>query len=248
MKLTCPYCQSAQIVQGEQRHSWLTKLILSNNIEGNIGFHCDAITCANPECAKTIIAAKLTTVVRNALGHWATDRTIEAWALRPQGMSKPVPDCIPLPIAEDYTEACRIRDLSPKASATLIRRCLQGMIRDFCEITKPTLDQEIRALRQMVDNGTAPKGVSEESVDAIDQIRGVGNIGAHMEKDINLIIPVEANEAQLLIELTEMLFSEWYIAREKRTQRLAELKKMAGEKQDLRKAPPVAQLRAPGEG
>jgi len=100
----------------------------------------------------------------------------------------------------------------------------------------------------MVDNGTAPKGVSEESVDAIDQIRGVGNIGAHMEKDINLIIPVEANEAQLLIELTEMLFSEWYIAREKRTQRLAELKKMAGEKQDLRKAPPVAQLRAPGEG
>lgn len=246
MKFTCPFCQSAQIVQGQQWHQWLTYLDITGNCEGKIGFQGEAIACANPDCAKTILSGRLGTVSFNFNG-CQFEKEIEGWALRPQGFARPLPDFIPQAIAEDYTEACRIRDLSPKASATLIRRCLQGMIRDFCGISKATLAQEIQSLRQKLEAGEAPKGVSEESVEAIDQIRGIGNIGAHMEKDISLIIPVDASEAQLLIELTEMLFDEWYLAREKRTERLAELKKMAAEKQYLRKATPVAQLAAPGE-
>ena len=36
---------------------------------------------------------------------------------------------IPIPqLMDDYEEACAIVNLSPKASATLSRRCLQGMI------------------------------------------------------------------------------------------------------------------------
>ena len=42
-----------------------------------------------------------------------------------------LPDYIPEAIRKDYMEACAIIDSSPKASATLSRRCLQGMIRDF---------------------------------------------------------------------------------------------------------------------
>ena len=102
---------------------------------------------------------------------------------------------------DDYYEACAIRDLSPKASATLTRRCLQGMIRDFCGIAKATLAKEIDALREALDNHTAPKGVTHESVEAIDAVRKVGNIGAHMEKDIALIVDVDPGEAQMLIEL-----------------------------------------------
>ena len=54
----------------------------------------------------------------------------------PESDAKPQPEFIPEAIRQDYREACRIRDLSPKASATLARRCLQGMIRDFCAITR----------------------------------------------------------------------------------------------------------------
>jgi hypothetical protein len=61
-----------------------------------------------------------------------------------------------------------IRDLCPKASATLARRCIQGMIRDFCKINRRTLDLEIQALRIDVDAGNAPRGVTPESVDGID--------------------------------------------------------------------------------
>ncbi len=112
------------------------------------------------------------------------------------------------------------------------------MIRDFCKINdKKTLNDEIKALKALVDAGRAPSGVTEESLEAIDQIRGVGNIGAHMEKDIDLIVDVDPNEAQVLIELVEMLFDEWYVARHRRQERLGRIKEIAETKQEARKVP-----------
>jgi hypothetical protein len=162
-------------------------------------------------------------------GHRA-GQLLKSWRLYPESYAKPQPEYIPLPLREDYEEACGIRDLSPKASATLSRRCLQGMIRDFCKIAKGTLDKEIQELKKQVEAGTAPSGVTIESIDAIDQVRSIGNIGAHMEKDIDLIVDIEPGEAQILIDLVEILFDEWYVARETRKNRLASLKHLADEK------------------
>lgn len=55
----------------------------------------------------------------------------KAWRLVPPSFAQVWPEYVPAPIRSDYEEACAIRDPSPKASATLARRCLQGMIRDF---------------------------------------------------------------------------------------------------------------------
>jgi len=104
------------------------------------------------------------------------------------------------------------------------------MIRDFCKIAKGTLDAEIKELRAQVDQGHAPAGVTPESVEAIDQVRSIGNIGAHMEKDIDLIVDVEPGEAQALIELIEMLFGEWYVTRHQREQKLAHIAAIAADK------------------
>lgn len=112
----------------------------------------------------------------------------------------------------------------------MARRCLQGMIRDFCGISKKTLFAEITALRDAVDKGEAPPGVTVESVEAIDHVRSIGNIGAHMESDINLIVGVDAGEVAALTELIEMLFAEWYVSRNVRGQRLARLKAIAESK------------------
>lgn len=51
-----------------------------------------------------------------------------------------------------------------------------------------------------------------------------------MESDIDMIVEVEPGEAQALIELIEMLFEEWYVARETRSQRLAKVKAIAAQK------------------
>lgn len=47
----------------------------------------------------------------------------------------------------------------------------------------------------------------------IDGVRRIGNIGAHMEKDINLIVDIEPYEAKKLIDLIELLLEQCYINR-----------------------------------
>lgn len=125
-------------------------------------------------------------------------------------------------IVEDYNEAYRIRNLSPKSSATLSRRCLQSMVRNFWGANdKKTLKEEIEAIQGKVDKATW---------EAIDSVRSVGNIDAHMEKDVDLIVSVEPEEAQLLLELIETLFAEWYVAKHDREQRMRALKRLGEEK------------------
>ncbi|WP_456683457.1 DUF4145 domain-containing protein [Bradyrhizobium sp. S3.14.4] len=189
-----------------------------------------AHACANPECKEVTLLVHF----GRGDGSWENFKlndVLGSYNLRPESAAKPQPEFIPAPIREDYHEACRIRDLSPKASATLARRCLQGMIRDFCGIAKSKLIDEIKVLREQLDTNKAAKGVTHESVDAIDAVRKVGNVGAHMEKDVSLIVEIDSGEAQILIELIEMLFEEWYVERAKRTQRLAELKALSSQKE-----------------
>jgi hypothetical protein len=104
------------------------------------------------------------------------------------------------------------------------------MIRDFCKISKSRLVDEINTLRELVKEGKAPRGVEIDSVEAIDQVRKIGNIGAHMEADISVIVDVDPDEAQTLIELVEALFDEWYVAAHDRQARLNHIKAIAAEK------------------
>ena len=132
----------------------------------------------------------------------------------PESAAKAFPDYVPAPFREDYTQAYLNRDISPKASATLARRCLQGMIRDFYGVKKNRLIDEIEAIQDRVDPLTWR---------VIDAVRSVGNIGAHMEKDINVIVDVEPGEAALLLGLVEQLIQDWHITQHKREKHLEEI-------------------------
>lgn len=228
----CPFCNRPQTLTDGQYSFRSTQIRLKEHKFGNIGTRHIAYACANAECAEVTLEL--------AFGHgdgdWGdfkfTD-AIESYSLRPASSERPQPGFIPEALRADYSEACRIRDLSPKASATLSRRCLQGMIRDFCGIAKSRLIDEIKELRKQLDDHTAAKGVTHESVDAIDAVRSVGNIGAHMEKDVNLIIDIEPGEAQMLIELIEMLFDEWYVERQRRDQKLKDILALSKDKAQM---------------
>lgn len=157
----------------------------------------------------------------------------------PEGASKPLPEYIPQAIRDDYREACLIRDLSPMASATLARRCLQGMIRDFVKPNAKSdkLYEEIKALEQAIEEGTAPRQVSEDSIAALTAVRKIGNIGAHMEADVDVIVDVDPGEAQVLIDLIESLLQDWYVERQKRVDRFAATTALAAQKaQELKHA------------
>lgn len=235
---TCPYCNRPQTAISDNTHETNDRILVGKNAEGQLSITSLSIACVNTECRKTQISVFIGSAkYDNGYNYKGTDFSAEmlySQRVLPLGYSRPQPEFIPLPLREDYAEACLIRDLSAKASATLTRRCLQGMIRDFAGIARGTLDQEIKALRSAVEDGSADRSITIETVEAIDHVRGVGNIGAHMEKDIDLIIPVDPGEAQALIELVEMLFDEWYAARENRKQRLSKIAEIASGKKALK--------------
>lgn len=237
---SCPYCGQAQVIATERHYRGGGPLYIKNWVDGAPGYIVEAIVCANSACRKLSVDFCVVHMNEHTL-HLPSPKIIDLyqhWSLLPASSAKPQPDFIPKPLRRDYEEACAIRDLSPKASATLTRRCIQGIIRDFCGISKRRLIDEIQELRSRVDAGNAPNGVQQDTVDAIDHVRGIGNIGAHMESDINVIVDVDPNEAQVLIELVEMLFDEWYVSKEMRTQRLKALAQIAGSKASDKKPRP----------
>lgn len=213
-------------------------MYVKDTCHGPLAYEVRMLACANAACKEVQVNFWLGSPRKNNHGSViGVTEPLEYAAIRPAYASRPQPSYIPLALREDYTEACKIKALSPKASATLARRCLQGMIRDFCGISKNRLIDEINELRKRVDDEQTPPGVTIETVEAIDHVREVGNIGAHMEKDINLIIDVDEGEAQALIELVEMLFDEWYVARRKRQDRLEKVKELALAKANAKKPP-----------
>ena len=229
----CPYCNRAQTVVDERSHRFENMIRVGKIAEGDVAACGIAIGCCNPDCARLTIEFSVRISKPMAGGYISvsySDLPLYERRALPTSSAKAMPEFIPKPLIEDYTEACLIKQDSPKASATLARRCIQGMIRDFCGIAKPTLAQEISALTEAVHSENAPRGVTIETVEAIDHVQRVGNIGAHMEKDIDLIVPVDAGEAQALIALIEMLFEEWYIARHNRQQKLSAISQISGAK------------------
>lgn len=136
-----------------------------------------------------------------------------------------VPKYIPEAIRTDYFEACAILDASPRAAATLARRCLQGMIRDYWGVKAGNLAGEIDLIKDKI---------SADEYRVLNGIRRLGNIGAHMEKDVNLIVDIDPGEAQKLVKVLELLFKDWYIARHDRNELYQEIFEMDQDKQDQR--------------
>jgi len=223
---TCPYCKTKTTINKDDFSKSTSNLIIENN-DGTKSADIKWIVCPNPECKQLSLFVSLYELTHiQSQGTWERGDFIREWTLLPDTKANIYPDYIPVALRKDYEEAYSIYELSPKASATLSRRCLQGMIRDFWGVKKGRLIDEINAIEDKVEP------LTWESINAI---RKVGNIGAHMEKDINVIIDVEPKEAQLLIQLIEMLFEEWYIHRYERKLKLESIVGMAEAKDEEKK-------------
>lgn len=148
--------------------------------------------------------------------------------------STPLSKHVPKHVSDDYNEAYLIKSLSPKASATLARRALQGMVRDFFGVqNKPNLHQELEAIKDKCD---------EDLYKAMMAVKSVGNIGAHPEKDVSLMVEVEPGEPETLLELIHLLDKEWYVHRADRQDRIGKMKALGDSKKIPNKTPnPAAQ-------
>ncbi len=219
----CPFCGRLSVAANiQQKHS--SYIVDADTKQGMLLVQSWVKVCPNPDCKEFTYISEIGSAKIKGNQYVIAD-PIESWTHRPQGVVKQFPDYIPKAILNDYKESAMIATLSPKASATLARRCLQGMIRDFWGVKEKNLFEEIKSIQEKVDSDTWH---------AIDAIRSIGNIGAHMEKDIDLIIDVDKEEAELLISLIETLLSDWYVERENRRLRAEKIVAAAAGKKEMK--------------
>ena len=234
----CPYCgcfaKVTTSIQGDSdRRS--NKLLLVGN---RYVLEVTSVVCPKLDCEELVLSAKLQHIsdLRDksvaVIDHRFTPplptseaessgKTIQEWQLLPESRAKTFPAYIPEPILKDYAEACCIRYLSPNAAATLARRCLQGMVRDFHGVERSSLKQEFEEIKEKV---------TEVAWHGIEAVREYGAIGAHMEKNVNVMVDVEAEEAGKLIGLIELLLEEWYVARYEKEERWKKIEGLGAKK------------------
>lgn len=212
----CPFCCHAQAYYSNYDSTQNGKYRNASPIPEEYqesSFTIYTFRCSNSSCQKISVTA-----INRTTG--------KQMDIVPQIVMNHYPEYIPEQIRQDYEEANMILEASPKAAATLLRRCLQGMIHDYWGIQEKNLNAEITALKERVPSAQWK---------AIDALRKVGNIGAHMEKDVNMIIDIEPDEAKKLLKLIELLLEKWYIARHDEETLLADIVEIADEKAAERK-------------
>lgn len=217
----CPFCNQSQSYYSHWTYGAVDNQIYNEGsgvVKGyeEAYFSIYTLSCTNQACHKrSVIAINKT-----------SGKQIDIY---PQNVYRHFPEYIPQQIREDYEEASQIIDKSPKAAATLLRRCLQGMIRDFWGVTKGRLVDEIDGIKDKI---------TPSQWTALDGLRHIGNIGAHMEKDVNIIIDVTPDEANKLLKLIELLLEKWYISRHEEEELCKSIGAIADKKESERKVKP----------
>ena len=214
----CPFCNSDFPIMSDTSSEHTVSFgpyASYSSLDNKLEYYPSAICISFYKCPK----CDNFSIIAKGKGEYCKNLNVH---LVPNSCAKQFPSYLPKVILQDYEEAYSILYLSPKASATLSRRCLQGMIRDFWGISKKRLIDEINSLQSVV---------SASQWNAIDSLRKIGNIGAHMESDINTIIDVDPDEAEKLLKLIELLIDKWYISRHDEEQLLSDITDIANNKE-----------------
>lgn len=213
----CPFCSAVIAKRADFHSSVLLDEKEYNDVENADDFDrfktqylsITVVTC--PECEKYFVVA-------DGRNGFCENKHFNIY---PSGICTKFPEYVPQAIREDFEEAHSIKDLSPKAAATLARRCLQGIIRDFWGIQKSNLKAAIEEIQDKIP---------PLEWNAIDSLRKIGNIGAHMESDVNLIIDIDPNEAEMLLKLIKHLINSWYVEKYETEKLLEDIQSVSVEK------------------
>ncbi|WP_082533090.1 DUF4145 domain-containing protein [Pelomonas sp. Root1237] len=247
---TCSICGHHSTLHDADRHRVSVDLWADTSVgeddEGFVVFPA-LVRCPNKKCRQQHLAVS---AVYGKTGENSSGRTsvipdysrrvgIGRFTFLPT-TTAPLSGDVPAGVQADYREAHLICELSPKASATLARRALQGMIRDYWGVSKNTLANELKEIETKCD---------ADVYQAMMAVKSVGNIGAHPERDISVIIDIEPGEAKQLLDLVHLLDQEWYVARAHKRARLASMTALgqvkSAEQKQAGSAPAAAAPSAP---
>jgi hypothetical protein len=166
---------------------------------------------ACPECRESII-------ILNRLQ--APGLTALSFRAYPGSKSRPIPPEVLDPYKQDFIEASKVLEDSPKASAALSRRNLQAILRDKAGTKSKDLFDQIE---EVITSGKVPTYIAED----LHAVRNIGNFGAHPLKSTTTgaIVDVEPGEAEWNLDVLELLFDFYFVQPAISAKRKAELNK-----------------------
>lgn len=207
--MTCPHCQSQSYFDIENIWPELPDKRLGNDglsralyEKLNKRFYSRVSTCVG--CKQPVID-----IFPNGIGA-PGGGSKRIWPT--QSRRFPFPeyvDKIPRSIVSDFTEASLIEDLSPSASATLSRRCLQTILKDqFQNVLGDAYNLKKQVEKVLLAN-VLPSHIDDE----LHGIRSIGNNAAHPNIDpaTNEIIEVQSGEAAACLDVLEDLIDHCYV-------------------------------------
>lgn len=142
--------------------------------------------------------------------------------IEPASVQRPAPHvAVPAPWRDEYIEAASIQVLSPKSAAALLRRIVDGMLR---EKTPPaTVHQMIEAMR--------PPALPDYVWNGLHDLRDFGNWGAHPKwTNVGQLVEIEPSEVDMCFEVVDAMFDHWYVGPKREVERQARVaeRKAAG--------------------
>lgn len=116
---------------------------------------------------------------------------------------------IPEAVKIDFREASKTEELSPVASATLSRRCMQTILKDKFQKQIGAATKLKAQVKAVLDANVLPPFISDE----LHGIRSIGNMGAHasFDPETNELIEVESGEASACLDVLEGLIKFCYV-------------------------------------
>lgn len=227
----CPSCGSPAQLTADRVQGAVFALPGAGT-EGPRALRIMTVACPDHLCGQLEVTATMHALETDRSGgQTPVEPPLKRWELLPGAGAKQLPNYVPEVIGREYAEAMQVLPVSPSASATLARRCLQAIVRDYWGVKGNYLADELDLIQDRVD---------EETWQAIEAVRRSGNIALHFEKGVNVMTDTDADEPKLLIGLIDYLVENWYVARRRRQQRLASIKNLAPTE-----APPGASRRPP---
>jgi hypothetical protein len=229
----CPHCGTFTTINvGDDTSAWAT--LNDRSTHGPAQLHVASVSCPNPKCKQMTIDLKVYSTQQRPNGTTIPKDRLHAHRLWPEGKVMPLPNAVPEAIRKTYREAVLVKPVSGTASAALSRRCLQGIVRDFFEIPQSKRGELGAELSFVKDR------INSQVWDDIQAVRAVGDIGAHMDKNVDYIVDVDPKEADLLVGLIEELFKVWYMERERRSEQSKKLHGLLVDKRQLQKDAKIA--------
>lgn len=207
--MTCPHCSVAIHAEWEEVSLDLPADEFSKWV-------CRTAVC--PACREPIIRVVQLTWIPHPEGY-AKGKEFQAF---PRTSNRaPLDEAVPELFSADYTEACEVLAISPKASAALSRRVLQGILDDQGYKSR-NLAQQIKSV--LADDDTR-RVLPDHIKETMDAVRHFGNFAAHPITELTSlqVIDVEPEEAEWCLEIIEALFDHYYVTPVRARERLEQL-------------------------